>query len=59
MSWNGWAGWLNRDVVDWYGEYASILKYCTFGEYGSLLWATVNEPITTIGICTGRFCAGL
>ena len=39
------GGWLNRDVVDWYGEYASLL----FKEFGDSVpyWATINEPIAT------------
>ncbi len=36
------GGWLNRDVADWFADYASVV-------YGALddrveLWATVNEP---------------
>jgi beta-glucosidase len=36
------GGWLNRDVADWFAEYASVA-------YGALddgveLWATLNEP---------------
>ena len=39
------GGWLNRDTVKWYGEYASLL----FREFGDRIpmWATVNEPIAT------------
>ena len=51
------GGWLNRDVVDWYGEYASIL-YREFGDTVPL-WATVNEPIATyVGYALGGFAPG-
>ena len=51
------GGWLNRDVVDWYGEYASIL-YREFGDTVPL-WATVNEPIATyVGYALGGFALG-
>lgn len=51
------GGWLNRDVVKWYGEYASLL----FREFGSSIpmWATINEPIATyVGYGQGRFAPG-
>ncbi len=51
------GGWLNRDIVKWYGEYASLL----FREYGKRipLWATVNEPIATyVGYAQGIFAPG-
>lgn len=51
------GGWLNRDVVDWYGEYASIL----FREFGNAvpLWSTINEPIATYaGYGLGWFAPG-
>ena len=51
------GGWLNRDVADWYGEYASIL-YREFGDTVPL-WATVNEPIATyVGYALGGFAPG-
>ncbi|WP_434577399.1 GH1 family beta-glucosidase [Thermoanaerobacterium thermosaccharolyticum] len=36
------GGWLNREVVDWFGEYASKL----FNELGGYIknWITLNEP---------------
>jgi beta-glucosidase len=36
------GGWLNRDVADWFAEYASV----AFGalDDGVELWATLNEP---------------
>ena len=51
------GGWLNRDVVDWYGEYASLL----FKEFGDSIpyWATINEPIATyVGYAQGWFAPG-
>jgi beta-glucosidase len=51
------GGWLNRDVVDWYGEYASKL----FREFGDAIpiWSTVNEPIATyVGYAQGGFAPG-
>ncbi|CAD6186761.1 unnamed protein product [Caenorhabditis auriculariae] len=45
------GGWLNRDVVDWYLDYA---KFC-FHEFGHKVqyWITHNEPIihSTYGHC--------
>ncbi|MCU1231503.1 MAG: beta-glucosidase [Acidobacteria bacterium] len=36
------GGWLNRDVADWFAEYASV----TFDALGDRIafWATLNEP---------------
>lgn len=51
------GGWLNRDIVNWYGEYASLL----FREFGDSipLWATINEPIATyVGYAAGFFAPG-
>ncbi|MDC7286409.1 GH1 family beta-glucosidase [Blautia schinkii] len=51
------GGWLNRDIVKWYGEYASVL----FREFGDRipLWATINEPIATyVGYAQGIFAPG-
>ena len=51
------GGWMNRDVVQWYGEYASWL----FREFGKdiPLWATINEPIATyVGYANGGFAPG-
>ena len=48
------GGWLNRDCVDWYGEYAALLFHI-FGD-SVPLWATLNEPIATyVGYGEGRF----
>lgn len=51
------GGWLNRDIVDWYGEYASLL----FREFGKEIpmWSTINEPIATyVGYGLGGFAPG-
>lgn len=51
------GGWLNRDTVKWYGEYAARM----FREFGDSvpLWATVNEPIATyVGYGEGMFAPG-
>lgn len=51
------GGWLNRDIVEWYGEYASAL----FREFGDSIpmWATINEPIATyVGYAQGIFAPG-
>lgn len=51
------GGWLNREVVKWYGEYAGIL-FDTFGD-SIPLWATINEPIATyVGYSLGIFAPG-
>lgn len=51
------GGWLNREIVEWYGEYASLL-YREFGD-SVPLWATVNEPIATyVGYALGGFAPG-
>ena len=51
------GGWLNRDVVQWYGEYASLL-FATFGD-SIPMWATINEPIATyVGYGLGQFAPG-
>ena len=51
------GGWLNRDVADWFGEYASLL-YREFGD-AVPMWATVNEPIATyVGYALGGFAPG-
>lgn len=51
------GGWLNRDIVNWYGEYASFL----FREFKDSIpmWATINEPIATyVGYALGSFAPG-
>lgn len=51
------GGWLNRDIVNWYGEYASLL----FREFMDVIpmWATINEPIATyVGYGLGGFAPG-
>lgn len=53
------GGWANRNIKDWYAEYASLL----FREFSGIIpyWATLNEPIAVyIGYATaGIFPPGL
>jgi beta-glucosidase len=51
------GGWPNRDVVDWFAEYASLV----FSEFGDRvpMWATLNEPIANwVGYATDFFAPG-
>ena len=51
------GGWLNRDIVKWYGEYASLI----FRELGDSvpIWTTINEPIAVyVGYGLGGFAPG-
>jgi len=51
------GGWVNRDVANWFGEYASTV----FDAYGDRvpLWATLNEPISIwVGYGLGWFAPG-
>lgn len=51
------GGWLNRDTVKWYGEYADLL----FRRFGDRIpmWSTINEPIATyVGYADGIFAPG-
>lgn len=51
------GGWLNRDIIEWFGDYASLL----FQEFGNdiPLWSTLNEPIATyVGYGLGIFAPG-
>lgn len=51
------GGWLNRDVAEWFGEYASFM-YREFGDVVPM-WATINEPIATyVGYGAGGFAPG-
>lgn len=52
------GGWLNRDVADWFGDYATIV----FNRLGDRvpLWATLNEPwvVTDGGYLHGGLAPG-
>ena len=51
------GGWPNRDVVDWFGEYAAL----AFEKYGDRvpLWSTINEPIALwVGYGSSFFAPG-
>lgn len=51
------GGFLNRDIVKWFGDYAELL-FDTFKDTIPL-WATVNEPIATyVGYALGGFAPG-
>lgn len=52
------GGFGNREIIDWYLNYASIL----FDNFGDLVdyWVTFNEPIATyVGHAKGFFAPGL
>lgn len=52
------GGWPNRDVAEWFAEYAAV----AFDALGDRIgrWATVNEPISTwVGYALGAFAPGL
>jgi len=51
------GGWANRDVAEWYGEYAAVV----FDRFGDRVqrWATINEPIAIwVGYGVGFFAPG-
>jgi beta-glucosidase len=51
------GGFLNRDIVNWYGEYATLLFETFKNEIP--LWVTFNEPIATyVGYALGAFAPG-
>lgn len=51
------GGWINRDVIDWFGEYAEKM-FRAFSDVVPL-WATINEPIATyVGYAQGGFAPG-
>jgi beta-glucosidase len=52
------GGWPNRDVIDWFEEYAAL----AFDRYGDRvpLWSTLNEPIAMwVGYGLGLFAPGI
>src|SRR6185436_17522092 len=52
------GGWLNRDVADWFAEYASVMYRALDG--GVEWWATLNEPwvVTDGGYLHGALAPG-
>ncbi len=51
------GGWANRDVADWFGDYADV----AFNRFGDRVrrWSTLNEPIAIwIGYGVGFFAPG-
>jgi beta-glucosidase len=52
------GGWLNRDVAEWFGEYASVV-YARLGDRVPM-WATLNEPwvVTDGGYLHGALAPG-
>lgn len=52
------GGWVNRDVADWFGEFAAL----AFDEFAGLVprWSTLNEPIALwVGYGMGTFAPGI
>jgi beta-glucosidase len=52
------GGWLNRDVADWFGDYAATV-YARLGDRVPM-WATLNEPwvVTDGGYLHGALAPG-
>ena len=51
------GGWINRDVIEWFGEYAHKM-FTAFGDVVPM-WSTINEPIATyVGYAHGGFAPG-
>jgi beta-glucosidase len=52
------GGWLNRDIAEWFGEYASVV-YARLGDRVPM-WATLNEPwvVTDGGYLHGALAPG-
>lgn len=52
------GGWLNRDIADWFGEYASVVVQ-KLGDRVAM-WATLNEPwvVTDGGYLHGTLAPG-
>ncbi|MDB4892893.1 MAG: beta-glucosidase, partial [Gemmatimonadetes bacterium] len=52
------GGWLNRDVAEWFGEYAAVV-YARLGDRVPM-WATLNEPwvVTDGGYLHGALAPG-
>jgi beta-glucosidase len=52
------GGWLNRDIADWFAEYASVM----FDELGDRIpmWSTINEPwvVSDGGYLFGKLAPG-
>lgn len=53
------GGWLNRDIADWFADYAAALA-ARLGDRVDT-WLTLNEPsvVTIIGHCGGTHAPGL
>lgn len=52
------GGWVERDVAEWFGEYADLV----FREFAGLVprWSTLNEPIALwVGYGMGAFAPGI
>ena len=52
------GGWLNRDIADWFAEYARIM-YDALGDRVAM-WATLNEPwvVSDGGYLLGKLAPG-
>ena len=53
-----WGGWLNRDIAEWFGDYAALM----FDRLGDRvpMWSTINEPwvIADGGYMFGKLAPG-
>lgn len=52
------GGWLNRDIADWFADYASVMGHALGDRVG--MWATLNEPwvVTDGGYLFGALAPG-
>ncbi len=52
------GGWLNRDIADWFADYATVMFNCLDDRVK--LWATLNEPwvVTDGGYLHGALAPG-
>jgi len=53
------GGWVNRDIVDWFSQYTSVMVDCLSDRVK--FWATLNEPMVVVaaGHLFGEHAPGL